>query len=126
MNLKQQYPVSKECIDKGVRVPLGDATFILSYYNSSKAQLFFHSEVQKLKNSANATDAVLMAMRSTLVQFVILGWENLQEDDVIVEYSKEECERILNDYEGLDVTLMGLSIDVQVFKDKTNEEILGN
>lgn len=118
MNLSQQYPVSKELAYKGVEVDLGGAIFILAYYNSSQAQMFFHAELEKFKKDNDPSDAVILAMRSTLVNKVILGWSNLQEDDVEIAYSKSECERILDTYEGLDVTIMGKSMDINKYKEQ--------
>ncbi len=124
MDLKKQYPVSKDLADNGVEVLIGDATFKLAYYNSSTAQMYFHAELQKLSKDNDPEVAVVLAMRSTLVNKIVLGWDNLKEDEVTVIYSKEECERLLNTYEGLDVSVMAKSMEVSLYKEKIVKETL--
>lgn len=124
MNLKTQYPVSKALADCGVDVAIGDATFKLAYYNSSTAQMFFHAELQKFSKDNNPDVAVILAMRSTLVNKVVLGWDNLKEDETTVIYSKEECERILTTYEGLDISIMSKSMEINLYKEKVAKETL--
>jgi len=126
MDLKKRYPADATKTKDGVRVDMGGAIFILSFYQSSQAQLVFQAEIQKLKAEMTPENAVVQGMRNTLVNVIVLGWENLQEDGKLIEYSKENCERILDDYIGLDVELMEKSSDISLFRAEQVEEMQGN
>jgi len=129
MNLSTQFPIDREKAEKGVELPLGDAFFSLTYYESSKAQIYFISQLKKYSLEMGHEEATIKAMRDTLINVVVLGWRNLKEgegeSEVEVVYSKEECSRILEQYVGLDVALMNLSLTVQNYKRELKTEIGG-
>lgn len=129
MNLSEQFPTDKEKSRNGVPVKIGDATFHLTYFNSSVAQLIFQAELQKNRSTMDAKEAVFAAMIYTLVEVVILGWDNLEETSdegvtAMVEYSKEEAARILEMYDGLGTTLMGEAMNIVNFKREKKAETL--
>ena len=126
MDLKKSYPLDKEILLNGISEQFGDATIILSYYNSSKTQMFFHAELQKYRRDMDPEDAVITAMRSTLSEKVVLGWENLYEDDNEIIYSKEACLRLLNEYEGLDIDIMTKAMNIARFKIEQERVTQGN
>lgn len=122
MDLAKTYAVLSEQADTGVPVTIGDATFTIAYYNSSKCQMYFISQLEKLKAKMDPDVAVLQAMHDTLVEKVVKTWSNLLEDGVPVNYSKKECRRILETYAGLDIAIMNQSLDLDRYRRQRGAE----
>lgn len=127
MDLEKRFPKKTQEMIDGVRVPLDEAIFIMSYSNSSRAQFLIQMYTSRFiaEGMANV-EAGLEAMRFVLVEEVVKGWENLKIGPVLIPYSKEKCDKILKEYEGLDYTLLGLAGDIELFKSKEKKKKLGN
>lgn len=127
MDLKEAFPVEAEMVKDGIDVPVGGATFTLSFSNSSKVQLMLQAEAQKLMATGmDPEDAAVLALRYVLVNNLVLGWKDLKEDGVEVPYSKDECARIMEQYVGLDSIIMNEASKVENFKQEKKEEHQGN
>lgn len=123
MDLSKKYLKVSEKTILGVPVDIDGTKFILTYYNASVAQVHFNTELAKLIAVGRIPEeAAVDAMRSTLSGFIVLGWEDLQEDGVDVPYSVETCVRILSEYIGLDTKLMEESIHIKNFREAAIEE----
>jgi hypothetical protein len=123
MDLAERYTFSATKIKDGVDFDMGGAIFKLTYYQSSKVQLFITAELNKLiAQGIPHAEAVILAMRAAIVNVVVLGWSNLQEDKVEIPYSMEECERIINTYEGLDIAIMEKAMEASKFRMEKREE----
>lgn len=129
MNLSETFPTDHKKIEKGVPVQIEGATFQMSYFNSSKAQLIFTTQTRSFSATMTPEDAIVAAMNYTLVHVCVLGWSNLKEtsdDGVVTEipYSKEALEDLLTRYDGLGPLLMGHAMEVARFKEEKTEETL--
>lgn len=129
MNLSEKFPTDAEKVKQGVPIQVDGATFQMSYFNSSKAQLIFTTQTRQFSSTMAPEDAVVAAMNFTLVHVVILGWENLVETDddgeeEMIPYSKEKLEELLVKYDGLGPLLMGKAMEIAHFKDEKKEETL--
>lgn len=124
MDLKTKYVVDQETIRNGVREQFDDTVFVLSYYNSTRAQLHFTNLVKQLKTQKilSDKDILIFAMRDTLAEEVVLNWENLKEDGKEIPFSINECKRILQEYDGLDVDLMNRSLKQGISKEAGKKE----
>jgi len=65
-------------------------------------------------------------LRKALARYVLLDWKGLEEDDgKVIEYSVEKAEELLETKDFF-AEIMGLSQDMDLFKQETQEENLGN
>ena len=127
MDLKKRFVKTNGKTRSTARVKKGDATFILAYYQSSIVQMYLETQINKVKQEFKDHDLTteelgVIALRRTLKDKVIIGWENLKEDGVVLPYSPDEAERILLEYEGLDVEIMNDSLQLSNFKDEGIKE----
>ena len=127
MSLQSQFPADWEKAKDGVPVVVAGITFFLTYYLATQAQVKFQAEVSKLVKIMSIDDATTEAMRTVLVEHIVLGWEELQEEDngPFVKYSKEELVRLIHTYVGLDIRLMEAASNVALFKAEKQEETKG-
>ncbi len=116
MDLGKRYPVDAGKAADGVEVLIGDATFTITYYNSSIAQIHFLALVEKYTLLTTKEEAAIRAMRETLVDMIVLGWSNLKEDDVDIPYSPDTLTRMLEEYVGMDAEIMARSVTVDNFR----------
>ena len=128
MDLRNAFPADHKKATDGVWVDVsGGLWFLLTYYNSTVAQLTFHDNIQKNKaGDEDKKNIVINAMHETLIEEVVLDWKDLQENGVDVEYSKDELRRILTEYIGLDAILMEEAGRIENFKREQLEEIAEN
>ncbi len=117
MELKQRYDIDPKKANDGVELPLDTAFFTVCYFNSSRIQLKVTTELKKLV-AAGKTDieATALCTRKILVDDCVKGFRNLKEDGVELVYSKEEMARLFEAYEGLDMEVMDLCLQVEAFK----------
>lgn len=135
MNLSEIFPTDPEKIEKGVPVKIDGATFQMSYFNSSKAQLIFTTQTRNFAAKMTPEDAVVAAMNYVLVHVVILGWTNLKETSdedengekavTEVPYSKEALEDLLIRFDGFGPLLMGHAMEIANFKEEEKIKTLG-
>lgn len=131
MGLLNKYSTDHNKIEDGVKMPLGDAFFIISYFNSTKCRLYLETKAKIYSKLYPMEQVNQMVLHETLINLVVLGWENLKEkknpdeEETLVEYSKEELKRLLIEYPGLDIDLMELSGRVELFKKEDAESTKG-
>ena len=129
MNLSETFPTDAKKIEEGVPVIIDKATFQMSYFNSSKAQLIFTTQTRSFSATMTPEDSIVAAMNYTLVHVCILGWSNLKEtndEGMVTEilYSKEALKDLLIKYDGLGPLLMGHAMEVARFKDQKTSETM--
>ncbi len=126
MDLSIAFPADADKAKDGVSVKVAGITWVLTYYNSTVAQISFQANIKKNEASDNNKQVVIDAMRETLVDDIVLGWEDLQDEGKTIEYSKPELERLLEKYVGLDVELMDAASQIENFKRDQIEETAKN
>ena len=117
MELTKKFDIDPVKANNGVELPLDTAFFTVCYFNSSLIQIKVTTELKKLV-AAGKTDveATSLCTREILVNDVVKGFRNLQENGVELVYSKEELARLFDTYEGLDIAVMDLALQVDAFK----------
>ena len=68
-------------------------------------------EQQEDNKTEDKKEVIIDAMRETLVDDIVLGWKDLQDEGTTIEYSKQELERLLAKYVGLDAELMDAAVN---------------
>lgn len=132
MNLSDVFPTDTKKIKDGVWFKFGkQAKFLMTYFNSSKAQLHFNTLLRKRKlendllpldEQISPEDLTLGCTIETLVEIVILDFEGVTETDtdtgleVEIIYSKETMLKMLLDYDGLALQLMERSLKIDEFR----------
>jgi len=124
MSLQDNYPADWDKVRDGVEMTVAGIPFVLTYYKSTQAQIKFQASIQKFAATMSVEDATVEAMRTTLVDHIVLGWRSREETPgaVPTPYSKETLNRLLHEYVGLDVELMEAASNVAAFKKVQGEE----
>jgi len=125
MSLQSNYPTDWDKVKDGVEIEVAGIPFILTYYKSTQAQIKFQASIQQFAMTMSPEDATVEAMRSTLVDHIVLGWRDLEENDGAppTPYSKETMNRLLHEYVGLDIELMEAASNIALFKKEQSEAI---
>lgn len=132
MNLSDVFPTDTKKIEDGVWFKFGKkAKFLMTYFNSSKAQLNFNTSLRKMKlendllpkaEQLTPEDLTLKCTIETLVNMVVLDFKGVSETDdqtsveTIIVYSKERLKKMLLDYDGLALQLMERSLKIDEFR----------
>lgn len=129
MNLSDIYVVDAQKID-GVWINKGAAKFKISFFNSTKVQLYFTQRIRIYAVNNDEATANLLALHDTIAKLIVVDWENVEEksDDglvVSVNYSESECLRLLKKFPGLDIDLMNESSMIETFKREEIKTIEG-
>lgn len=131
MILDKEFTNKKEILADGVWIDHGESKWLLTYYNSTKAEIFFTAACKKYKAAGlNDVDVIIEAMNDTLIEIVVLDFKNVREtsdEGIVTEllYSKEELRRLLNMYDGLGSQLMNLSLNIGKVKKEQVQETRG-
>lgn len=126
MELKKSDRTDAKKIQDGVWMDdEAGSRFLLTYFESTKATMYFQMSLKRFEASGEHDKAtcILLATRETLIEVIVLGWENLKEDGVLLEYSKEELRRLLDSYENMGMQLMNMALKVEQFRQKDLEDL---
>lgn len=127
-----RFETDKEKEAKGVWVDAGEGLRILvARLGNSEYQRHLQKlgrpHVQRIRNGSINIDIADDISRRAVARHILLGWENLQDNDGSdIEYSEDKAFEILTEYRDIYEMVLGFANDVEIFRKENYEAAVGN
>jgi len=116
MSLYSKYGTNKEAETKGVAIKFDDVTFYVKRAGGQNREYAkcFAEKLQKAKELTPEKAELILA--EIFAETIVVGWDNLEKDGKLVEYSKEACVQLLLDLPDFAKELQQKVSDLRTFQ----------
>ena len=131
MDLKKNYLTDKVAEVEGLNKDFGDGCFIkIARIGNSEYKKYFQKitkPYQKAIRRGVLSDEIAdKLLIDAMANKIVLGWSGMTEDDKPVEYSVENCIRILTTYTDLKDQIQEIANEMESFKAEDDEDLEKN
>lgn len=133
MDLKREYGANRDLQKTGIWVPFDDASILIAFAGDAnpnyeraiakhtdkhQKKLSNDKQMRRPENRKKIHEAVIGAYAES----VVLGWKGLKLGDEELEYSYEQCKKILLDFPELYSEIRDFAMDFSNYQDEESEE----
>ncbi len=83
--------------------------------------------IQSARSGTVPIDVVDDITRRAVARHILLGWENMQDDnDEEIKYSEEKAFELLTEYRDFFELVLGFASDIELFRKENHQAAVGN
>lgn len=123
------FKLDKAAKQDGVWIDMGgDAAFLIASFDNPSFTDAFRKATKPYNDLGKEIDdeAQLEIMARTMSQFIVLDWRGVFDDKAELEYSQDNCYRLLKELEWIRSKLIAEAQKLENFRTKATEETSKN
>ena len=119
MDLSKEFSFDQEMAENGVWIPIGGgASLRIARMNNERYNKFVRAAVMPYtrRGSVMTAEQNRTVLLECAAKAILLDWEGIKEDGVLLEYSSDQALRLMTEYEQFFHMVVGLAGDTSNFR----------